>query len=291
MVCREGRKVSAAFLDDVVIFSRTWADHLRHIWEVLRRLRQAGLMVKPKKCYFTMLYLGHIVGGGQVYPEASKVEAVWDLHKPNSKTRVRSLLGLTGYYRKYIPNYAQIAEPLTRLTKKTPRQFVWSEDSERAFTRLKEALQAAPVLRSPDYQKMFILQTDASQHGLGALLSQRGEDGEEHPVTFVSRKLLPREQRYAAVEKECLAIVWAIQSLRVYLFGRAFCIQTDHHPLQWLQRMKNKNMRLTRWSLVLQPYKFVIVHRRGQDNANADSLFVSSEGGEKCDVMVMYSDV
>lgn len=93
---------------------------------------------------------------------------------------------------------------------------------------------------------MLILQTDASQHGLGAVLSQIGEDGEEHPVTFVSRKLLPREQRYAAVEKECLAIVWAIQSLRVYSFGRVFRIQTDHHPLQWMQQMKNKNMRLTR---------------------------------------------
>eukprot|EP00795_Rhopilema_esculentum_P005569 gene5569-9573_t len=269
-------KCAAAFLDDVIVFSATWEDHLKHLEEILTRISKAGLTANPKKCSLAMNeahYLGHIVGNGKVRPEADKVKAVRDFLRPESKKQVRSFLGLTGYYRKFIPSYANIAAPLTDLTKKEVKGTIqWTDDCENAFRRLKKALRSSPVLRSPDYSKEFLLQTDASDRGLGAVLSQIGDDNEEHPVMYLSRKLLDRERRYAVVEKECLAIVWAIQQLRVYLYGRKFSIQTDHNALKWLDQMKEKNSRLTRWSLALQMYNYRVEYRRGQDNSNADTL-------------------
>eukprot|EP00795_Rhopilema_esculentum_P006818 gene6818-12410_t len=269
-------KCAAAFLDDVIVFSATWEDHLKHLEEILTRISKAGLTANPKKCSLAMNeahYLGHIVGNGKVRPEADKVKAVRDFLRPESKKQVRSFLGLTGYYRKFIPSYANIAAPLTDLTKKEVKGTIqWTDDCENAFRRLKKALCSSPVLRSPDYSKEFLLQTDASDRGLGAVLSQIGDDNEEHPVMYLSRKLLDRERRYAVVEKECLAIIWAIQQLRVYLYGRKFSIQTDHNALKWLDQMKEKNSRLTRWSLALQMYNYKVEYRRGQDNSNADTL-------------------
>ena len=128
-----------------------------------------------------------------------------------------------------------------------------------------------PILRSPDLSKPFVVQTDASERGIGAVLSQEGPD-DEHPVAYISRKLRPRESKYATIEKEFLAIVWTVQTLQVYLRGQYFTIQTDHHPLQWLQLVKDKNSCLTRWSLSLQPYKFKINHCRGKENTNTDTL-------------------
>lgn len=265
----------AALLDDIIIFSQTWTEHLHHVREVLERLRKAGLTARPSKCHFGMeevVYLGHVVGGGKVKPTESKVQAVKDFPRPKTKTDVRAFLGLSGYYRKFIPNYAEIAAPLSDLTRKAAPQVVsWTDQCSKAFVLLKDRLCSLPVLHSPDLSKPFVVQTDASERGIGAVLSQEGPDG-EHPVAYISRKLRPRETRYATIEKECLAIVWAIQTLRVYLYGQDFTIQTDHHPLQWLDQMKDKNGRLTRWSLSLQSYKFKIQHRSGKENANADTM-------------------
>ena len=128
------------------------------------------------------------------------------------------------------------------------------------------------MLKGPDLSQSFVLQTDASERGIGAVLSQYGPDGEEHPVAYYSRKLLPREERYAAVEKECLAIKLGVHAFRVYLLGKPFIIQTDHRSLEWFHRLKENNSRLTRWSLALQPYCFIVEHRKGKDNCNADGL-------------------
>ena len=190
---------------------------------------------------------------------------------------MRTFLGLTGYYRHFIPEYSSIAAPLTDLTKKSsPNQVVWSAQCDGAFVRLKQLLCSSPILQSPDFTRPFILQTDASDRGVGAVLSQVGSDGEEHPVGYFSRKLLPWEERYSTVEKECLAIKLAVSAFRVYLLGRKFVIQTDHRSLQWLDRLKENNSRLCRWSLALQPYQFSVEHRAGLKNKNADSLSRSS---------------
>jgi len=127
-------------------------------------------------------------------------------------------------------------------------------------------------LRSPDFDKQFLVQTDASERGVGAVLAQFDDQGEEHPVAFFSRKLLPRETHYSTVEKECLAIKLGVQAFRVYLLGRSFVVETDHRCLEWLDRVKYDNARLTRWSLCLQPYHFTVRHRAGVTNGNADAL-------------------
>ena len=267
---------SAAYLDDLVVFSNSWPEHLEHLRAVLQRLREAKLTAKPTKCQIAMnqcVYLGHRVGNGEIEPEASKLKAVSDFLQPETKKDVRAFLGLTGYYRKFIPNYATIALPLTDLTKKSlPNAVVWTAACGTAFGELKRRLTCAPVLKSPDFSKQFILQTDASERGIGAVLSQRTSDGEEHPIAYYSRKLLPREEKYATVEKECLAIKLGVQAFRVYLLGRQFVVQTDHRSLEWLHRLKENNARLTRWSLSLQPYMFTVEHRAGKDNTNADGL-------------------
>ena len=137
---------------------------------------------------------------------------------------------------------------------------------------MKKALLSDSVLATPDFGKLFTVQVDASNGGIGAVLSQTDDKGEEHPVQYLRRKLLDRERKYPTVEKECLAIVWAVQQLHYYLCGREFEIQTDHRPLTWLERVKDKNQKLLRWSLVLQQYSFKLTHKSGCQNSNADAL-------------------
>lgn len=274
VILQETHDFAAAYLDDVII--RTWEDHLRHVSDILQRLQDAGLTVKPRKCQFAMsrcAYLGHIVGGGEVCPEDVKVQAVRDFPIPTSKKQVRAFLGLTGYYRRFMPNYADIASPITDLTRKdAPNRVKWTPSCQQAFTSLKNTLCSSPVLRSPDFQRNFILQTDASDRGVGAVLSQRDDDGMDYPIAYFSKKLLPREVRYSTVEKECLAIKLATHAFRVYLLGRSFIIQTDHRSLKWLDQLKDTNSRLTRWSLALQPYCYTVEYRSGASNGNADAL-------------------
>ncbi len=187
----------------------------------------------------------------------SKLSAVENFPVPATKKQVRAFLGLTGYYRRFIPDYATVAVPLTNLTKKvTPNRIPWNERCDRAFQELKRHLCSDPILQNPDFAKPFVVQTDASDYGVGAVLSQRDSNGSDHPIAYFSRKLLPREQRYSTVEKECLAIHLGIQAFRVYLLGRPFTVQMDHRALQWLDRLKETNSRLTRWSLALQQYMF-----------------------------------
>ena len=279
---------ASAYLDDLVVFSNSWEDHLSQLRMVLDRIKKAGLTVKAGKCQFgtsKCVYLGHMVGSGTVEPELGKLQAVKAFPLPETKRQVRGFLGLTGYYRRFIPDYSSQAAPLTDLTRKSATNTVkWTPQCNQAFEALKQCLCSKPVLRSPDFSKTFVLQTDASDRGVGAVLSQLSDDGEEHPVGYFSRKLLPREERYSTVEKECLAIRLAVEAFKVYLLGRKFVIQTDHRSLEWLERLKEGNPRLCRWSLALQPYEYTVEHRAGTANVNADALsratnnFVAGEG-------------
>ena len=247
-----------AYIDDIVVYSRSWEEHLDHLRQVLTRLQGAGLTVKIKKCQFgrpKVPYLGHLVGGGDLEPDPGKVQAVKEYPQPETKKDVRAFLGLAGYYRRFIPNFAAVAVPMTELTRKgQPHRVCWTQRQGDAFQKLKDILVQGPVLRVADPSKPYVLQTDASDQGFGAALSQVDQSGEEHPVAFASRKLLPRETRYSTIEKECLAIVWALRFFHVYLYGQSFTIQTDHQPLAWLQRMRNTNSRLTCWAIAVQPY-------------------------------------
>ena len=189
------------------------------------------------------------------------------------KRDVRAFLGIAGYYRNYTPQYATIATPLTDLTwKSEPNIVKWTPSYDIAFKKLKEALCSEPVLKIPDCDKPFVVQTDASDRGVGGVLSQLGSDGVEHPVAYFSRKSLPREEKYPTIEKECLAIKLSVQTFRVYLLGKPFTIETDHRYLEWLDRMKESNLRLSRWSLFLQPYQYQVVYRPGHKNGNEDVI-------------------
>ncbi len=193
--------------------------------------------------------------------------AVKNMPLPQTKKDVRTFLGHMGYYRTFIPQYASIASPLTDLTRKTaPNRVIWTPACQFAFEKLTSLLSTAPVLHAPDFDREFVLQTDASDREVGAVFSQVDEKGEEHPLAYFSRKLLPREERYSTIEKECLSIKLAIQAFRVYLQGTAFTVQTDHRALEWLDRVKDNNARLTRWSLFLQPFEYRVRYRPGRGN-------------------------
>ena len=238
-------------------------------------LRKAHLTAKPSKCYigFKQLeFLAHIVGNGEIRPTEEKIKAVQEFPIPTTKRKVRSLIGFLNFYRRFIQGIAEKAAPLTDLTSKSaPNKVVWKKEHQVAFESLKQAITSYPVLRNPDFEKKIYLQTDSSDRGIGAVLLQVF-DGKTLPIQYLSKKLLPTERQYSTIEKECLAIVRAVSVLREYLEGREFEIETDHFPLQWLNKMKGQNQRLLRWSLLLQEFTFKIHHIKGKDNKLADTL-------------------
>lgn len=266
-------KTCYVYLDDIIIFSQSFDQHLKDIETVLRRLQAAGLKLKPSKCQFLkqeVKYLGHILSKNGVRPDPEKTRCVNEFPRPTTVKEVRQFLGLIGYYRRHIPEFAEKAKPLTALTSKKVT-FSWSTEAEAAFEVLKHELTQAPLLRFPDFSKPFILITDASQSALGAVLTQEFE-GNEHPIAYASRKLNPAEQKYAATEQECLAVVWAVKQFRCYLYGRKFKVLTDCRALKWLMNARDPSSRLSRWNLLLQEYNFEVEHRAGKMNQNADAL-------------------
>lgn len=264
-----------SYIDDILIFTDTWEEHMRTTNQVLERLRNAQLTAKPSKCivaYDSLEFLGHVVGNGQLKPQPEKITKIMNASRPRSKKEVRSFMGLVNYYRKFIPNFAAIAVPITDLTKKgNPNIVKWEDPQEHAFSTLKERLSASPILRLPDHQKGYILRTDASDIGIGTVLMQ--QDGDTlFPICYASRKLLQRERAYAVIERECLALVWAVSKFHIYLYGREFLLETDHHPLAYLTTAKINNSRVMRWALSLQQYRFTVKAIRGSDNIGADFL-------------------
>ncbi|CAM5146436.1 unnamed protein product [Natator depressus] len=234
---------AVAYLDDVAIFSDSWAEHLEHVQKVFKRIREAGLTVKAKKCQIglnRMTYLGHQVGQGTINPLQAKVDAIQKWPVPKSKKQVQAFLGLAGYCRRFVPQYSQIAAPLTDLTKKKqPNAVQWTEECQKAFNQLKATLMSDPVLRAPDFDKPFLVTTDTSERSVGAVLMQEGPDQEFHRGMFLSKKLSERESNGSVSEKECYAIVYALEKLCPYVWGRCFHLQTGHAALQWLHTARH----------------------------------------------------
>ena len=278
---------AAAYMDDIVIHSDTWEHHVQHLRALMTTLKQHGLTVKNKKCQISMTtckYLGHVVGNGTTSPQQCKIESIETFKTPRIKKGVRAFLGLAGYYRRFLLNFSTIAAPLSDLTMNiAPNRVEWTDKCERAFQTLKQALAAQPILATPDYSKEFIVQTDASEQGIGAVLSQQDDDRGDRPLAFFSWKLLDRERNYSTVEKECLAIVAALKHFEVYLLGRTFVVQTDHRALKYLNSMRSTNSRLTRWALTLQDYNFRVKYRPGESKGNADALSRQAWEGLKTD--------
>ena len=270
----QGLPFARCYIDDIIIWSRNLEEHLEHLKEVFRRLREAGLKVHPGKCVFGangIDFLGHHISANRLEPQQDKLAAVRDLPSPTDLSSLRAALGLFSYYRKFVPHFSTIAFPLNSLMKKD-RPWEWGEHQEEAFVELKEHLCSAAVLRLPDPYSPFILTTDWSQRGMGGILSQVGRDGVEHPVCYASRSCNSAEQNYSSFDGECLAVVWATSHFRSYLFGNSFTLVTDHEPLKWIMTTEKLTGKLARWSLLLQEYDFTVEHRPGKENTNADCL-------------------
>ena len=264
------------YIDDVVIFSDNWSDHIRQIERFFQIMREAKLTINLMKSEFgkaTVKYLGHIVGQGQVRPLDAKIQTIVKYPIPTSQKKLARFLGMAGYYRNFCLNFSEIAAPLTNLLSKKVK-FVWTDDCQLAFDKVKLLLQKSPVLKSPDYKKPFKLIIDSIDVGTGSVLVQEASDGLDHPVSYFSKKFLKYQKSYSVVEKETLGLVLALEHFDVYLGSTPFKIKvyTDHNPLTFLKTMKNKNQRLVRWSLALQEYNLEIQHIPGSENVVADAL-------------------
>ena len=265
-----------AYIDDVVCYSDTMKEHLEIIQKLFNRLKEANLTVnlcKSEFCHATIQYLGHIVGQGSVKPIFAKVESILNFPRPTNKKQLMRYLGMAGFYRKFCKNFSTIVAPLTNLLQKRV-PFKWDERCEEAFKNLKSILVSSPVLCTPNFSKQFKLQVDACDVGVGGVLYQEDDDNVEKIVGYFSKKLSKCQKNYSTIEKECLGLLLTLQHFDVYLnvTTHPILVYTDHNPLVFLNKMANKNQRLTRWSLILQEYDIDIHHIKGKDNVIADAL-------------------
>lgn len=263
----------AVYVDDLIIFSTSLQEHLERLQLVFERLRQHNFKIQLDKSEFLrkeVAYLGHVITPSGVKPNPDKISAVMKYPIPKSTKEIKAFLGLLGYYRRFIQNFAQLTKPLTKCLKRGAK-IEHSNEFIQAFENSKQVLVNHPILQYPDFTKPFILTTDASNIALGAVLSQ-GIIGSDKPIAYASRTLSETEQKYSTIEKELLGIVWATKYFRPYLYGRKFVICTDHRPLLWLFKLKEPNAKLTRWRLRLQEYDYEIAYKKGKLNVNADAL-------------------
>lgn len=266
-------KICVVYLDDILIFSTSLQEHIDSIRQVFNRLEKAGLKIQVDKCNFLKKeteYLGHILTSEGVKPNPLKIKTIQSLIIPTTQKQIKSFLGITGFYRKFIKDYAKVAHPMTKYLKKDMKVNTNDPNYIAAFEKLKLIITDHPILKYPDYNKKFKITTDASNFALGAVLSQEG-----HPICYASRTLNVHEKNYSTIEKEFLAIVWATKYFRPYVFGKEFDLQTDHQPLKWLHTKhigKDINPRLQRWLISLGEYNIKIDYIKGKDNRVADFL-------------------
>lgn len=261
------------YMDDIIIYSSSLEEHIKDLRNVFERLRATNLKVQLDKTEFIrkeVLYLGHQITEDGLKPNDDKIKAVLNYPIPKTTRQIKSFLGLVGYYRKFIKDFAKVTQPLTSCLKKRNRIIIDQKYID-AFNKCKELLTNAPILQYPDNDKPYILTTDASDLALGAVLSQ-GVLGSDKPIAYASRTLTDTESRYDATVKEVLAITWAVKHFRPYLYGKKFLLYTDHLPLIWLHSLKDPSSKLTRWRLKLQDFDFDIKHKPGKSNTNADAL-------------------
>jgi transposase InsO family protein len=274
------------FIDDILLYTKTVEEHEELVRWVLKRLCDEGYYANPDKCEFfqkEVSFLGHVINEKGLSVQQHKVKAVAGWPVPTTVKEVRGFLGLTNYYRKFVPNYAKIAVPLTEMTKQPKnskthqnqtRKFEWGKEQQQAFEELKSCLMSAPVLAHPDPSRQYILNTDASGFAVGGVLSQQQADGSRRPVAYFSHKMTPTERNYTVPQQELLAIVQAVQHWRCYLEGNPYPtkIITDHQGLQWLNTQAELNGRQARWVEALSDIEFQVEYVPGPQNAAADAL-------------------
>lgn len=266
--------VGRDYIDDLIIGSKGFEEHLEHLTKIFNRLREYKLKIKLNKCLFAkkkVLYLGHEISEIGISPNPEKIEAINKMKPPKDISGLRRFLGLTSYYRRFIKGYARIAQPLNTRLKKG-KIYNWDQDCQQAFDELKKKLISKPILEFSDFSKPFYIHTDASNFGIGAVLTQRDEDNKERVISYLSRTQSKAERKYTVTEKECLAVVWAIGKLRHYIYRKKFYVITDHAALKWLMNIKDPNGRLSRWGLKLQELEMEVIHRAGALHRDADAM-------------------
>lgn len=263
----------AVYLDDVIVWSATVQDHMARLREIFTRLREAHLKLQPSKCQFLkseVSFLGHRISEAGVATDPDKVGAVRNWPTPMNVEQLRTFVGFASYYRRFVKGFADIAAPLHRLTQKGLK-FAWSDACNDAFNQLRQKLSTTPVLSAVRHDGDFVLDTDASDTGLGVVLSQL-QDGQERVIAYASCGLTKRERQYCVTRRELLAVVYGTKYFRHYLLGRPFLIRTDHNSLRWLRSFKNPEGQVARWLERLAEFEFTIQHRPGKSHANADGL-------------------
>ncbi len=261
------------YLDDILIFSSSLQEHVQHVRRVLQRLLENGLFVKAEKCAFhaqSVPFLGFIVSPEGVRMDPDRVKAVVDWPTPDSRKALLRFLGFANFYRRFIRNFSQLAAPLTALTS-TKMTFRWSNAAEAAFTKLRGRFVSAPILRAPDPTRQFVVEVDASEVGVGAVLSQRAtSDDKVHPCAFFSHRLSPAERNYDIGNRELLAVKLALEEWRHWLEGSGvpFIVWTDHKNLEYIQSAKRLNSRQARWALFFGRFDFSISYRPGSKTSN-----------------------
>ncbi|UYV68421.1 hypothetical protein LAZ67_5004283, partial [Cordylochernes scorpioides] len=267
-------KGTCSFQDDILVYTKTWQEHIELLSKVFDKLRQYNMKLKLSKCIFgrtEVKYLGHIISHNQLKPDPGKVKSIQDFPRSNTVKKVRQFMGLANYYKKFVKDFSKISFPLVRLTRKN-QPFIWNEEVEESFAKLKMALSTKPVLAiyNPDYPSKVY--TDASKYGIGAILTQIGPDNEEHVIAYYSKTLQPHQENYSAYEMECLAVIQATDHFHVYIENQPFEIITDHAALQWLFTMKKPKPKYFRWILSLSSKSCNIVHRSGKQQTHVDAL-------------------
>lgn len=268
-----GLKNVMVYMDDIIVFSTSLQEHIQNLEDVFQRLRESNFKVQLNKSEFMKKetpFLGHIVTADGVKPDPNKIEAIQKFPMPQTTKEIKSFLGLLGYYRKFIPNFAKLTKPLTACLKKHAK-IEFTPAYVNCFRHCQNLLTNDPILQFPDFGKEFNVRCDASNFAIGGVLSQ-GPIGSDKPIAYASRTLNDSETKYSTIEKELLAIVWVTKYFRPYLYGRRFNIITDHKPLQFLMNVKEPNSRLTRWRLRLEEFDYKIIYQKGKSNSNADAL-------------------
>ena len=261
------------YIDDIIVFSANFEQHLERLQQIFDRIRKANLSLKPRKCSFLRTetkFLGHIISSDGIKPLPEKISTIKNYPRPQDKKEILSFLGLVGYYRKFIKDFSKIAGPLHDLARRNAT-FIWTTSHETAFCTLRNALINPPVLAYPDYDKPYILETDASADAVGYVLSQK-IDGVVRPIAYSGKRLGTAQKNYSVTEKEALAVVQGFVQFDSFLRGNKVKVVTDHVALKWLLTHKSPQGRIARWIAFLQQFNFEVTHKPGRKHANADCL-------------------
>ena len=267
-------KVVLVYLDDILIHTTSWPQHLHALRRVLQRIQHYNLQLQFRKCRWgctQLKFLGYVISAAGIQMDPEKINSIMAFPQPTSIKKLQSFLGLINFSLRFVPNLAVVTASLSHLLAKST-DFIWSNACQESFMKLKTLVQQVSTLAHPDFSRPFKLQTDASNQGLGAVLLQENQDKQWQPIAYISRSLTKSEQNYSTTEKELLAIVWAFQKFHPYLHGSNTEVETDHQPLVLLIHKQHPPGRLLRWALALQEYTFTLRYCKGSTNIVADSL-------------------